>query len=317
MKQVFRVHPKPTRAPRCVITREPPPSQRWVGRPCRWPPGTSGWVWLLLLCAPLGPLACSHAHTQRAAEKRDRSHLALGSACGSPLFLTAPKSMSAADQQWVRSSLPQACQRLRAYSLQLRLPTEIRLYSTPEEFRGATGKRPTWLRAWASFRVVHLTMPSTWRTKSPVAQVERLAHELSHVAVFQSFGNEHNARMHPLPLWFLEGTASVIAEQGARRMPIQEVCRHAGTQNPLEARALWKKNHQLLYGAGHAALSELVRQNGTAIVGNILRDYQAVMRNGESTTPFETALRARTGTTPHAIWGTLCPDIVSGPSPQP
>ena len=231
-----------------------------------------------------------------------RTHSALGKACGAPIFLSAPSSLPAAEREWVRAMLPLACKRLSDFSFRLRLPTEIRLYATTQDFRRATQKHAEWLRAWAGYRVVHLLPPSLWRNDSREIRAARLTHELSHVALFQSFSSEAAAKEKSIPVWFLEGAASVCAKQGSRRMPVALVCRRSGDQNPLVEPALWRRDHHLLYGAAHAAVAALVGQQGQDVVSKVIKSHASKVP-----VPFEQTLKSVTGQDASGLWKTICP----------
>src|SRR5690606_35467599 len=110
------------------------------------------------------------------------------------VVVTARPGVRLDDERWVDDALPDALSRLSAFRLPLSARVEVRLHPTRASFVRDTGKRAAWLRAWAGYDVVHVTVPSSWRDPSRPARVERLTHELTHVATFQCLGDEAAAR---------------------------------------------------------------------------------------------------------------------------
>lgn len=209
--------------------------------------------------------------------------------------------MLEAERRWVRDLLPLACQRLSHFSMGLRHPTEIRLHANRRDFRRATQKRAKWLRAWAGYRVIHILSPRQWQMDTRDIRIARLAHELAHVALFQGFASEAQAQKKAVPIWFSEGMASVIAEQGNRRMPMNEVCRRAADKNPLVERALWRRNHHILYGAAHAAVATLVERRGKSVISRVVKTHAA-----SEQVRFAQTLQKVSGLDANGLWRSLC-----------
>jgi hypothetical protein len=85
-----------------------------------------------------------------------------------------------------------------------------------------------WLRAWARYQIIDLQSPRTWgwfgAKDSEV--VEILTHELTHCAMYQAAASEWTWPHKGIPLWFMEGLASVTAEEGYRRLSSEELWRY-------------------------------------------------------------------------------------------
>lgn len=197
------------------------------------------------------------------------------------VVVTAPTAASAADARWVDDVLPDALARLAAFGLSLPARVEVRLHTARASFERDTGRTAAWLRAWAGYDVVHLLSPSTWRDPSREARLERLTHELAHAATFQALGDEQTARrVHP-PFWFREGAASLVARQGARRMPLALVVERAGDRDPLATAEEWlARDHYVAYAAAHHAMAWLAERHGNGVIAAILRRAREDGRRG-------------------------------------
>ncbi|MDP2344690.1 MAG: hypothetical protein Q8O67_27320 [Deltaproteobacteria bacterium] len=127
------------------------------------------------------------------------------------------------DGVFVFIALPAAHARLQEAALQLRETTTIIVHDDVYAFVKATGQTAPSLRAWSTFKTVHLLPPSTWSDPGPIAANKRLAHELCHVALWQAHGSEAEAVQARLPRFVVEGVCSVVADQGDARQPREEV----------------------------------------------------------------------------------------------
>lgn len=188
------------------------------------------------------------------------------------VVVTAPASLPATDAGWVEEVLPDALARLATFELSLSTRVEVRLHASRTSFERDTGRSAAWLRAWAGYDVVHLLPPSTWRDASREARLERLTHELAHAATFQALGDEATARRVQPPFWFREGAASLVAQQGPRRMPLPLVVERAGEADPLTSAEEWlTRDHYVAYAAAHHAVTWLAARHGDGVVAAILR----------------------------------------------
>ncbi len=113
----------------------------------------------------------------------------------------------------VRRVLPRA---VRAAARWGAMPPEVALtlHASHGDLEAATNRRGNpWMRAWARRGAVDLQSPRTWSrgraTDSELAQI--LSHELTHCALFHAVGRD--AAVRGIPHWFLEGMASVAAEE--------------------------------------------------------------------------------------------------------
>jgi hypothetical protein len=213
---------------------------------------------------------------------------------------------------WIDDALPDALARLGACSLALARRSELRQHQTQAAFARATGKRSPWLRAWAGYAVVHLLPPATWSDPARPARVERLAHELTHLAIYQGLGDEADARRVAPPFWFVEGAASVVARQGARRLPLAEVVARARDRNPLvRADALLEREHHLAYGAAHHAVEALFADHGLDVVARVV----AAARKAPQRGALGRAVREVCGVDADALWSRVAEgDLTAHPA---
>ena len=110
-----------------------------------------------------------------------------------------------------------------------------------------------WMRAWARVGAVDLQSPRTWSRgrASDEALTQILAHELTHCALFQATGRDGRAR--EIPLWFLEGMASVAA--GERH----DAARAEAIASP---GSFLRTDPGVVYGTADRAFRELVQRFG-------------------------------------------------------
>ena len=221
--------------------------------------------------------------------------------CGAPIVVTVSPALAEGAAAWILEALPAACARLARFSLALGETTEIRLHADRRSFSRATRKRAAWLRAWTGFDVVHLLPPTVWRDDSAAARLERLVHELCHAAFFQRFGDEERARRARLPFWFLEGSASAIAGQAPRRMPLALVVERAGDDDPLRDRGWLACDHHVAYGAAHHAVSFLVARHDEGVIARMLEQAVSDGQPGCA----ERALERVCGLAEGALWPAL------------
>lgn len=197
------------------------------------------------------------------------------------VIATVPRALPAAESGWIEDALPAALGRLAAFDLALRERTELRLHAGRASFVRDSGKDAPWLRAWASYEVVHLLPPATWRDGGAEARVERIAHELTHAAMFQRLGDEPAATRIAPPFWFNEGACSVVAGQAHRRMPLAIAIERAGNDNPLlGGSAVAAKDHQLAYGVAHHAVQLLIDRHGSGTIADVLERARVDGRRG-------------------------------------
>ena len=211
--------------------------------------------------------------------------------------LTAPRTLPAEETDFVAQALPDALARLAAHGFALREPVELRLHADAGSFRAATGKKAPWLRAWAGYDVVDLLPPSTWGDPAWPAPVERVAHELSHCAMFQCFGDEDRAGRARIPFFFSEGTASVVAGQERRRLSLVDVARRTLGDCPLdEGRVV--ADHLVAYAAAHHAMAFVVDRFGARAPVEVCVRAAAIGGPGS----IEQAFQERTSLAPCALW---------------
>ena len=127
------------------------------------------------------------------------------------------------DGAFVVQALPLAVARMQEAGLRLRVRSEIIVHDDAFAFVAATGQTTPTLRAWATYQTVHLLPPSTWRDPGPATAAQHLAHELCHLAQWQAFGSADDAEAARLPRFVIEGVCSVVAHEGDKRQPRDEI----------------------------------------------------------------------------------------------
>lgn len=156
-------------------------------------------------------------------------------------ILHGPEDAAAARR--VAAALREAVPRVARWG-GLPRPVTITLHPSQEALEERVGRPWGWLRGWARYQSVDLWSPRTWprgpwlRRASDADVVELLAHELTHCAMFQRAGTDLTWANNRIPLWFLEGAASVTAGQARRRGDV---------------RGLWRFYEGALPGAGDVA----------------------------------------------------------------
>jgi hypothetical protein len=164
------------------------------------------------------------------------------------------------------------------------LPASVALTVHPTHAGLEAATRRTgnpWMRAWARVGAVDLQSPRTWSRgrASDEALTQLLAHELTHCAFFQATGRA--GRAGPIPLWFLEGMASVAA--GERH----DVARPEAVGSP---GPFLRTDPGVVYGTADRAFRELVDRFGDDGVSRV------VARLGEGHA-FPAAFRGALGVT--------------------
>jgi hypothetical protein len=213
------------------------------------------------------------------------------------IALTAPRGLPDEESSLIERALPDALARLSAYGFALREPVLLRLHADVASFRAATGKREDWLRAWAGYDTVDLLPTTTWADAEWPAPVERLAHELAHCAMFQSFGDAAQAGRARVPFFFSEGTASVVAGQERRRLPLVDTARRSLGGCPLVPGTL-ATDHLVAYSAAHHAMAFVADRFGARAMADVCA--RAALIRGPGCV--EQALLERTSLTPCALW---------------
>jgi hypothetical protein len=182
------------------------------------------------------------------------------SVAGTAVTLRSTDGDQAVAEQ-VRRVLPRA---LRMATRWGPLPASVALtvHATHAELEAATRRTGNpWMRAWARVGAVDLQSPRTWSRgqASDDALTQILAHELTHCALFLATGPDGRAR--EIPLWFLEGMASVAA--GERH----ELARADAIASP---GPFLRTEPGIVYGTADRAFRELVQRFGDAGVRVIL-----------------------------------------------
>lgn len=199
------------------------------------------------------------------------------------------------DARVVGRALPDAVALIDRHGLRLTATTTVEVAPDEASFRASTGQAaPAVLRAWTTFRTITFMPLSTWSDSKGPAVVARLAHELCHAAIYQSFGTEERARGAQIPRFFEEGVCSVVA--GQKRMPRDELLARAPAQ-PFDA-ALFSNDPDVAYAAAHHALALVEHQRGQGAFARILR---AAAEDGAPGC-VERALEKEMGVDPPGLW---------------
>ena len=190
----------------------------------------------------------------------------------------------------VREGLP----RLARYA-RLRATVTISIRPTRESLEAVAGGY-YWLRAWAQYATIDLLSPRAWAWQGieaeppDAARVKQLVlHELTHCAMYQAAASEWTWNVKGIPAWFREGMASVLAGEGARRLPIREVWRALAREEPppgggwrppgdplpggdplSDPGPLYADESELVYGTAHQAFAFLVRRYGDERIRQVL-----------------------------------------------
>ncbi len=222
------------------------------------------WGALLLLLASGCAVSRGAVHTERVR-------------AGGAVLELAVEAGAASDAGDVRDALRHALDEVTRRWGPLRAPARLEVLADHEALEEAVGKRGfPWLRAWARYDVVYLQAPSSWGLLGGTggALRELLAHELTHVAMYQRGADAGTWQRKRIPLWFREGMASVTANQGPRRPGLRELARwmerHPDADPVLASDELYRTESAAVYAAAHHAFAFLEARYGAAAVGRVL-----------------------------------------------
>jgi len=161
-------------------------------------------------------------------------------------------------------------------------PVLIVVHPSHRALEQAVGlKDVAWLRAWAQYDRIDLQSPTTFghRDYRPPLR-ELLAHELTHVFMYQRIGTRETWNHIAIPFWFREGMGSWTSHQGYRRGTLVSVGRrlltdHALLDPVLDGDALNRIDQPLAYAAAHWAFDRMVVDIGEEGVLGLLDDVRA------------------------------------------
>ncbi|MCI0572859.1 MAG: hypothetical protein L0Y66_19085 [Myxococcaceae bacterium] len=170
----------------------------------------------------------------------------------------------------------------------LRSPVTVRVLPSHEALEVESHREGVGaLKAYALFDVVLVQSPRTWGLPllgPPQRELERLLlHELTHCVLFQqSAARREDVAAKAIAFWFREGMASDTAREASRYASLEDLARfyddHPGV-NPLSPDVeLYRREHDVVYGAAHHAFTFLVRRYGEDAV----RAMMASMRGGRT-----------------------------------
>lgn len=188
----------------------------------------------------------------------------------------------------VRRSLPE----LQSWGY-LHEPVTVIVYPSHDSLTRTLRLRGyAWLRAWAQYDRVHIQAPSTWSGASSSRRVEELiAHELTHVLMYQAIGDRENWSKREIPLWFREGLASFVARQGYRRLSLSDIRDALPTlppgSDPIErGDALARTHKALVYSLGHHMMQDLIARCEQA---GVLRLMEHMRQGADFSDAFDAA----------------------------
>lgn len=222
----------------------------------------AAWSGLLLLTACAGPLANLHHRST------------LGTEAGR--FMIDYSAVDQGAQERIQTALRYAAPRLTRFGT-LTEPVRVHVLPTHDLLEQAVGRRGyDWLRAWARYDEVFIQSPRTWSLLGAVqSQIDEvMLHELTHCLMYQQGARREDWMRKQIPLWFREGMASVVAEQGYRWASLEDLARfYEGSDSDpvLDAERLYRDESEIVYAAAHHAFAFLVRRYGDDRIRATLR----------------------------------------------
>lgn len=190
-------------------------------------------------------------------------------------------------------------------------PVLIVVHPSHRALEQAVGLRDlAWLRAWARYDRIDLQSPTTFGHRDFRAPLrELLAHELTHVFMYQRIGSRENWNHIAIPFWFREGMGSWTSHQGYRRGNLASVggrlLRHPVPFDPLlDTEALNRVDQPLAYAASHWAFDRLVVDIGEDGVLELLDDVRAAATSAPASDVSSPAVDGAAGDAPPLAAGT-------------
>ncbi len=153
-------------------------------------------------------------------------------------------------------------------------PVVLTIHPTHEALETAAQRQGfPWMRAWARRASVELQSPRTWSKgrASDAAMTQILTHELTHCVTYQRIAGDRSRSSRGIPLWFLEGIASVTAGQRHAPRKWDAVWRSAVEGDPLAAPELFlRTDSALVYATAHSAFQFLLERYGEERVRRLI-----------------------------------------------
>ena len=213
-------------------------------------------------------------------------------------------------------------------------PVVLTIHPTHEAFEAAAQRQGfPWMRAWARRTSVELQSPRTWSKgrASDAAMTQILTHELTHCVTYQGIADDLSRGSRGIPLWFLEGIASVTAGQRHAPTKWEAVWRSSGEGDPLAVtEALLRSDSALVYATAHSAFQFLLERYGEERVRRLIagmgegRDFSGAfaVALGISVQDFERDFRLGAGRLANVFRnqgeeGAAGVEEAAGGSPQP
>lgn len=203
----------------------------------------------------------------------------------------------------IRRSLAPALALLEARGLSLAQPPMIVVHQDSAAFLAATGQVDPSLRAWTTWRTVNLMPLDSWSKHDDVGVRQRIAHELCHVALYQSFGSEARAKAARIPRFFEEGVCSVVAQQ---QRPDLATIAFVAPPMPFEV-GFFVADPEVAYAAAHHAVAFLDRKLEPRWLQDVLLEAQ---KDGGAGC-IERALLAVTGYDPASLWRAVVDSVAA------
>ena len=197
-------------------------------------------------------------------------------------------ALAVADIDDVAAAVPAARACLTAWHLSLQHDVVITIHGSVHSFIQNTGQIVPTLRAWSSWRDVHLLTTDTWRAQDDDDIKRRLTHELCHLGLQHRIG-----RARGLPRLLSEGVCSVVADQGADRLDVDAAAAALDQGRVID----FDDDSVFAYAVAHHVVAGLARCHGDAAV---LALVDAVAARDTTTT---THLREFLPVAPRALIG--------------
>jgi len=162
--------------------------------------------------------------------------------------------------------VPQACDRVSRRGLQISAEVDVVVHASADAFVAETGQLHETVRAWSRYNRVDLLTLASWQRRDGDDVVARLAHELCHQAIWQRCGSEDAARAAKMPRAWVEGLCSVVAGQGAERMPKDAVVADVASGRAVD----FDDDSTFAYAVAHHVVDGVIACRGDGVVDDIV-----------------------------------------------
>lgn len=206
----------------------------------------------------------------------------------------------------MQRALEPAIALLKARGLVIEHTPHIIVHADAMSFFAATKQTDTATRAWTTWSTVHLMPLSTWAKHDDEGVRQRVTHELCHVALYQRFGSEQQAKAARIPRFFEEGLCSVVAQQ---ERPDLVTIAYVAPPMPFEM-THFLADPEVAYAAAHHAIAFLDRKLEPAWLDDVL---DKASKDGTAGC-VERALLSVTGYDAASLWRAVLDSLASRPA---